>query len=139
MFEVKDSVAKAMRSGKYDFVMCNFAPPDMVGHTGVYKATEEACAATDKAIGELVEVAKETDFVMLITSDHGNAEEMLDADNKPKTSHNCNLVPLCMVSNDPKLSFSGPHGTLSDVAPTVLDLMGFDVPPEMTGKSLLAH
>eukprot|EP01083_Nonionella_stella_P138347 421003_1 len=133
---VADSVISAVESGEYPFVMCNFAPPDMVGHTGNMAATVKACAHTDQMIGKLMKVCKAQNFILMVTSDHGNAEEMLDGEGNPKTSHNSNLVPFCVYGDD-RIKLGTDQGTLADVAPTILDVMGVPIPKEMTGKSLL--
>ena len=85
---VADQVVKRLGEQRFPFVMNNFAPPDMVGHTGVYEAAIVGCEATDKAIGKILEACKKEGYILFITSDHGNAEEMKFADGKPKTSHN---------------------------------------------------
>ncbi|CAK9299416.1 unnamed protein product [Gordionus sp. m RMFG-2023] len=149
--EVAMAVSEALKCGKYAFVMCNFAPPDMVGHTGSFDAAVEACQFTDKAIGIVEEACKQYNFTMMVTADHGNAEEMIAPDGGPFTQHTCNPVPLLLTGFrkfDPK--FVSPEKSdissikdiktvpaLCDVAPTILDLMGLDQPEEMTGHSLL--
>jgi 2,3-bisphosphoglycerate-independent phosphoglycerate mutase len=135
---VAKEVVKAVKSGKYPFVMCNFAPPDMVGHTGVYDAAVVACAATDVAIGEIQRACEETGYVLLITADHGNAERMIDEDGNPVTKHTTYRVPFCVHGDGCKLLEVAHDPGLADVAPTVLAIMGLDQPPEMTGQSLLA-
>lgn len=137
-----DGVGKAMveaiKSGKYPFVMCNFAPPDMVGHTGVYEAAVVACAATDKSIGDIQRACEECGYVMLVTADHGNAERMIDEDGKPVTKHTTYRVPFAMHNPGGRKYRQLSHDPgLSDVAPTILDLMGLDTPKEMSGQSLL--
>ncbi|SPO04431.1 probable phosphoglyceromutase [Cephalotrichum gorgonifer] len=134
---VANQVAKRIGEGKFPFVMNNFAPPDMVGHTGVYEAAIKGCAATDKAIGKIYEACKEHGYILFITSDHGNAEEMKFPDGKPKTSHTTNTVPFIMA-NAPAGWRLKKGGVLGDVAPTVLAAMGLPQPEEMTGESLLA-
>ncbi|KAM0324780.1 hypothetical protein ACHAQA_007744 [Verticillium albo-atrum] len=124
---------------KYPFVMNNFAPPDMVGHTGNYEKAIIACKATDDGIKTIYEACKANNYILFITSDHGNAEEMKFADGKPKTSHTTNKVPFIMA-NAPegwRLAAKDGEPVLGDVAPTVLEAMGLPVPEEMTGKSLL--
>jgi len=137
--EVAQQVAGAIASKKYPFVMCNFAPPDMVGHTGKYEPAVKACSATDKAIGVIKKACEENGYVLLITADHGNAETMFDADGGPFTSHTTNRVPFCMYNT--RLQFSVPanhNAALCDVAPTILDLLGLALPVgDMTGISLL--
>ncbi|KAI8067540.1 2,3-bisphosphoglycerate-independent phosphoglycerate mutase [Gongronella butleri] len=135
---VADAVAKAIATDKYPFVMCNFAPPDMVGHTGVYDAAIKGVEATDAAIGTILDACKQHGYILFVTADHGNAEKMLSDDfSTPHTAHTCNPVPFVMA-NAPKHAYiDAAEGALCDVAPTVLRVMGIDVPKEMTGKSLL--
>ena len=135
---VAKQVAKRLGDGTFPFVMTNFAPPDMVGHTGVYEAAIVGCAATDKGIGAIYEACKKENYILFITADHGNAEEMKFADGKPKTSHTTNKVPFIMANAPAGWSLKqGDEGVLGDVAPTVLAAMGLPQPAEMTGKSLL--
>jgi 2,3-bisphosphoglycerate-independent phosphoglycerate mutase len=135
---VADKVAEEIASDKYPFVMCNFAPPDMVGHTGVYDAAVIGVGATDKAIGTILDACKKHGYTLFITADHGNAEKMVADDGKsPFTAHTCAKVPFVMASDSAKF-IEGAEGALCDVAPTILAYMGIDIPKEMTGKSLLA-
>jgi 2,3-bisphosphoglycerate-independent phosphoglycerate mutase len=135
---VADKVAEALDSNKYPFVMCNFAPPDMVGHTGVYDAAVKAVGATDKAIGVVLEACKKNGYALFVTADHGNAEKMVADDGKsPFTAHTCAKVPFVMSDENAKFAKDA-EGALCDVAPTILAYMGLDIPKEMTGKSLLA-
>lgn len=134
---VADQVCKRLAEQKFPFVMNNFAPPDMVGHTGVYEAAIIGCEATDKAIGKILESCKKEGYILFITADHGNAEEMKFEDGKPKTSHTTNKVPLIMANAPEGWSLKKADGVLGDVAPTILAAMGLPQPDEMTGKSLL--
>ncbi|ETS83662.1 hypothetical protein PFICI_05538 [Pestalotiopsis fici W106-1] len=135
---VGKQVVKRLAEQKFPFVMNNFAPPDMVGHTGVYEAAVVGVEATDKAIGEILEGCKKEGYILFITADHGNAEEMKFPDGKPKTSHTTNKVPLIMANAPEGWSLKkGDEGVLGDVAPTVLAAMGLPQPEEMTGQSLL--
>ncbi|UYV61358.1 hypothetical protein LAZ67_1004547 [Cordylochernes scorpioides] len=134
--EVGEKMAEVIQKGTYPFVMCNFAPPDMVGHTGVYDAAVLGVEATDKAIGIIADACEKNGYTLLITADHGNAEKMKDDKGGPHTAHTCNRVPFCMMGCR-KFLTPGHTPALCDVAPTVLHLMGLDQPPEMTGKSLL--
>ncbi|KAF2862178.1 phosphoglycerate mutase 2 [Piedraia hortae CBS 480.64] len=134
---VADRMCERIAEGKYEFVMNNFAPPDMVGHTGVYEAAVKACEETDAAIGKVYEACRKHGYVLFITADHGNAEEMLTPEKTPKTSHTTNLVPFVMANAPKEWSLKKKDGVLGDVAPTVLDAMGIDKPKEMGGSSLL--
>ncbi|EGS22126.1 phosphoglycerate mutase-like protein [Thermochaetoides thermophila DSM 1495] len=134
---VAKQVCKRLGEGRFPFVMNNFAPPDMVGHTGVYEAAILGVEATDKAIGKIYEACKEHGYILFITADHGNAEEMKFPDGSPKTSHTTNKVPFIMANAPEGWSLKKEGGVLGDVAPTVLEAMGLPVPAEMTGKSLL--
>ena len=143
--QVAEKVADGVRSGLYSFVMCNFAPPDMVGHTGKFEPTVKAIEATDQAIKVVWEACKEKDYALLITADHGNAEKMLDTAGQPHTAHTCSPVPLIVITDKyddkfPKLELNLPtqrSAALCDVAPTILSIMGLPQPSEMTGTSLL--
>ncbi|MCJ1385184.1 hypothetical protein MMC17_008305 [Xylographa soralifera] len=134
---VADQLCKRIGEGKYEFLMNNFAPPDMVGHTGVYKAAIQGVMATDKAIGQVFEQCKKEGYVLFVTSDHGNAEEMLNEEGKPKTSHTTNNVPFVMANAPEGWSLKKKDGVLGDVAPTILEAMGLEQPKEMGGTSLL--
>lgn len=97
---VADKVAEILAEGKEQFVMCNFAPPDMVGHTGIYDAAVEAITATDKAVGTIYDAARKHGYVLLVTADHGNAEQMRDLKTgNPHTAHTTNPVPFLMVGD----------------------------------------
>jgi 2,3-bisphosphoglycerate-independent phosphoglycerate mutase len=138
--EVTDKLLWAMGSGGYDFCVVNFANPDMVGHTGKLDATVRAVEFVDNCLDRVVSVATELGFVTLITADHGNAEEMckIRADGskgEPVTKHTMNPSPLLVV-NGPKGLRLRDGGSLENVSPTLLDLMGLPIPPAMTAKSL---
>ena len=135
VFEVKDAVIKAVKTEKYDFICLNFANGDMVGHTGVYKAIEKAVAAVDKCVGEVIQAARETGYDVLIIADHGNADKALNDDGSPNTAHSLNPVPSILVSDDYKVIR---EGILADVAPTLLTIMGLEIPEEMTGSVLIS-
>ena len=136
-YEVKDKVIEALDKDKFDLIVINFANPDMVGHTGIMDATIKAVETVDNCIGEIVNKVKEKDGIIFITADHGNAEKMFDEKtNQPHTAHTTNLVPFIMIGNNVqniKLS----DGNLSDIAPTILQVMKLKQPIEMTGKSLI--
>jgi 2,3-bisphosphoglycerate-independent phosphoglycerate mutase len=134
--EVTRELEAAVRSGEYDVIVCNFANGDMVGHTGKLKPTMQAVAALDACLGRLHSAIEEIGGQMLITADHGNCEQMRDTEsNQDHTAHTLNPVPLVYVG--PQVVKFSDGGTLSDVAPTLLDLMHLDIPSEMTGRSLV--
>jgi len=132
-------VAKAMvdtiAAGEHPFVMCNFAPPDMVGHTGKYEPAVLACEATDKAIGVIREVCLKHGYTLMVTSDHGNAEQMISPQGGPHTAHTVNRVPFCVTGR--KFKKFEHNAALCDVATTVLQELGIALPQEMTGQQLL--
>ena len=134
-YEVCDKVVEAIESGKYDSVILNFANCDMVGHTGVMEAAVKAVEAVDECVGRVADAVKKMDGVMLITADHGNAEQMIDpADGSVFTAHTTNVVPLVVMGcGDIKLK----EGRLADLTPTMLDIAGIEKPAEMTGESLI--
>lgn len=134
---VADKLIERISTKKFEFLMNNFAPPDMVGHTGVYKAAIKGVEATDEAIGKVYEACKKEGYILFITADHGNAEEMLNEEGKPKTSHTTNKVPFVMANAPEGYSLKKQDGVLGDVAPTILAVMGLDQPKEMGGTSLL--
>ncbi len=124
-------------NAKYDVIICNFANPDMVGHTGVLPAAIEAIEVVDKCVGEVVEFVKEVDGVLFICADHGNAEMLIDPETgEPFTAHTTNPVPFILVNADPRYKLRE-GGCLADIVPTLIELMGKEQPAEMTGKSLL--
>lgn len=133
--QVTDMLIEEWETDKYDFVVCNLANLDMVGHTGVIEAAIKACEAVDACVARIVQAVKARKGRLIMTADHGNAEEMLTPDGHTQTAHSKNSVALIIVDND------SPHalheGKLGDIAPTVLQLWGMEIPPEMTGLSLL--
>jgi len=134
--EVTDKLIEAIESDKYDVIVCNFANPDMVGHSGKFDATVQAIETLDGCLGRLAEAIRKKDGEMLITADHGNAEQMRGEDTgQPHTAHTSNPVPFIYVGEqDLELTESG---TLADVAPTMLFLLGLKQPNEMNGHSLI--
>ncbi|KAJ1917846.1 hypothetical protein H4219_002956 [Mycoemilia scoparia] len=138
--EVAEKVAEEIDTGNYPFVMCNFAPPDMVGHTGDYDAAVKAIAATDKGIGIIFEACKRNNYALFVTADHGNAEEMLGEDGSPRTAHTCARVPFNIATPDKVVLTEGSEeDALCDVAPTILKYMNIPAPEEMSGKSLISQ
>jgi len=136
--EVCDRALKEIATGGYDFILVNFANCDMVGHTGIYEAARKAVEITDTAVGRLVDEALKNAYVVMISSDHGNAEEMWDYKiNMPKTSHTVNPVEFIYVARDAAGVKLRPHGILSDIAPTILEVLGLEQPGDMTSQSLI--
>ena len=137
--QVCDKLCEAIRSGKYDVIIINFANPDMVGHTGVQEAAIKAVEAVDACVGRAVEALKEVNGQMFICADHGNCEQMIDyATGEPWTAHTTNPVPFILVNADPKYKLRE-NGVLADIIPTLIELMGMEQPADMTGKSLLTE
>ena len=137
--EVSEKLNAAIRSGKYDVIIINFANPDMVGHTGVIPAAVKAVETVDQCVGTAVEAIKEVDGVLFICADHGNAEQMIDYKTKaPHTAHTTNPVPFILVNYDDSVKLRE-GGCLADIAPTLLEIMGLPQPEEMTGKSLIVR
>ncbi|MGE4288512.1 MAG: 2,3-bisphosphoglycerate-independent phosphoglycerate mutase [Salinivirgaceae bacterium] len=133
-YQVKDAIVAELNKGEVDFVALNFANGDMVGHTGVYEAITKAIKAVDECVGEVVAAARNNGYEVVIIADHGNADNAVNEDGSPNTAHSLNPVPLVVVSDTVK---SVENGILADVAPTLLHLMGVEIPKEMTGKVLV--
>lgn len=132
-YEVTDKVVEAIKSGKYDAIVLNFANCDMVGHTGIFDAAKAAVEAVDKSVGRVYDAVMEMDGIMLITADHGNADKMYEEDGSPFTAHTTFPVPFVVCGYDCTLREGG---KLCDIAPTMLKIMGLDQPEEMTGVSI---
>ena len=132
--EVTEQLVAAIKNN-IDLIIVNFANPDMVGHTGDLQAAIKACEAVDRALGLILPALKNSKGCMLLTSDHGNCEMMIDPiTNQPHTAHTTNLVPAILIGSNRKIK---QIGRLADVAPTLLDIMNLPKPKEMTGESLL--
>lgn len=132
--EVADKISAELSKGSVDFVCLNFANPDMVGHTGVYAAVVKAVETVDSCLKQVVEAGLEQDYSFVVIADHGNADFIVNADGSPNTAHTTNPVPLILIDNDYK---SIKPGKLGDLAPTILSMMGVDIPAEMTGNVLV--
>ncbi len=130
-----DKLVPEIEKGYADFICLNFANADMVGHTGVFNAVVKAVETVDKCVERVVNAALKSNYTVLLTADHGNADFMINEDGSPNTQHSLNLVPLFLISNDYKGSLKA--GKLGDIAPTVLKLMNLDIPKEMTGDVLV--
>ena len=136
-YEVTDKVVEALKNDKYDVVILNFANTDMVGHTGSLEAAIKAVEAVDECVGKIVEIIEEKKGNLIITADHGNAEQMIDyTTGEPHTAHTTNPVPIILVTDNKEYKLKE-NGKLADLAPTMLDLMGIKKTKEMTGESLL--
>jgi len=130
-YEVTDRLIKEIEKDIYDIIVLNFANCDMVGHTGIFEAAVKAVETVDECVGMVFQTAQKKNYLMIITADHGNAEKMMDGD-VPFTAHTTNRVPFLVTDDKLKIS----DGKLSDIAPTILSLMGVGIPSEMTGKIL---
>lgn len=133
-YDLKNALITELKAQSADFVCLNFANGDMVGHTGDLQAAIKACETVDTCVSEIVPVALENDYTLLIIADHGNCETMINPDGTPNTAHTTNPVPMIVVD---KMSHKVSDGILGDVAPTILHLMGVAQPVEMTGKALV--
>jgi 2,3-bisphosphoglycerate-independent phosphoglycerate mutase len=134
----RDRALKEISSGKYDFILVNFANCDMVGHTGIYEAAVKAVEIVDSCVGTLVDAALKNGYTAMVSSDHGNAEEMWDYKiDMPKTSHTTNPVEFIYIAKDAAGIKLRPRGILSDIAPTVLEVLGLPQPKDMTSTSLI--
>jgi len=134
--KVTDAVVERINSGKYDVIILNFANCDMVGHTGVFDAAVKAVETVDGCVGRMTKAIADMGGVSLITADHGNADKMMEDDGSPFTAHTTNLVPFIVVGRDCRLREGG---KLADIAPTMLDIMGMEIPSDMDGVSLIEN
>jgi 2,3-bisphosphoglycerate-independent phosphoglycerate mutase len=136
--EVTAKVVEAIRSGKYGFILVNYANPDMVGHTGILEAAVKAVKVVDECVGKLWQAARAAGMAMLVTADHGNCEMMVDpVTGQPHTAHTLGPVPFILADPDFKGAKLRAQGVLADVAPTALQVMGLQKPPEMKGLGLV--
>jgi 2,3-bisphosphoglycerate-independent phosphoglycerate mutase len=134
---IAGAVIKAANDSAFDVVIVNFANADMVGHSGKIPPTVQAVETVDACLGEIYKAVRARGGAMLITADHGNAEQMIDpATGGPHTAHTTNPVPFIVVSEDAKKLALRSDGSLQDISPTVLGMLGFEQPKEMTGKDL---
>jgi len=134
-FDVRDAIVPELKNQTADFVCLNFANGDMVGHTGVYEAIYKAVMAVDECVKDVVTAAKEGGYDVLIIADHGNADFAINEDGSPNTAHSLNPVPCIWVTNRKNATIK--DGVLADVAPTLLSIMGIDIPEQMTGNVLI--
>ena len=131
---IRDAVIEAIRNNQPDFICLNFANPDMVGHTGVFSAIIKAVETVDACLGDVLAVLNQYHYSSIIIADHGNADFALNADGSPNTAHTTNPVPVIIVDANLKKIRSG---KLADIAPTILHLMGIEIPEAMNGEILL--
>ncbi|GKU26945.1 2,3-bisphosphoglycerate-independent phosphoglycerate mutase [Clostridium folliculivorans] len=137
-YELTEELLAKLDSDTYDMIILNYANPDMVGHTGVFEAAKKAIEAVDECAGKVIAKVLEKDGTVFVTADHGNAEVMIDfSTGGPMTSHTTEPVPYLWIANNAKGRELREGGRLSDIAPTMLETMGLEVPAEMTGKSLI--
>nr|YP_010502322.1 2,3-bisphosphoglycerate-independent phosphoglycerate mutase [Grateloupia turuturu]QHD45191.1 2,3-bisphosphoglycerate-independent phosphoglycerate mutase [Grateloupia turuturu]UXC96735.1 2,3-bisphosphoglycerate-independent phosphoglycerate mutase [Grateloupia turuturu] len=136
--KLTESIINAIDKNIYQFIVINYANPDMVGHTGNLEATIKAIEIVDQCLTKLLTKINQMNGTLIVTADHGNAEYMLNDENKPCKSHSTNLVPFILAGNEVSINYSlEASGCLSDIAPTILDLFHLKIPKEMSGKSLL--
>lgn len=135
-YEVKDKLVGAINTQQYDFIVVNFANGDMVGHTGVYNAIAKAVWAVDHCVHDVIEAAKANDYEAIIIADHGNADNAINPDGTPNTTHSLNPVPFIYVTNNNSATVK--DGRLADVAPSILHIMGLKQPADMTGENLIS-
>ncbi len=133
--DIRDAIIPELQKQEVDFVCLNFANPDMVGHTGVFEAAMKACETVDSCANSVVNTALENGYVTIIIADHGNSDVMVNPDGSPNTAHSTNLVPCILVDDEYKGNIK--DGKLGDLAPTILTLMGVNIPIEMTGNVLV--
>jgi 2,3-bisphosphoglycerate-independent phosphoglycerate mutase len=133
---ITDELLHAIGSDAYDFIVVNYANPDMVGHTGVWDAAVRAAEVVDRCLARAVRAVLDAGGVLLVTGDHGNIEEMRDEQGNPQTKHTTSPVPLVVIGQGLEHA-SLADGILADVAPTICALMGLDPGPSMTGRNLL--
>ena len=133
--DIRDKIIPELEKQEVDFVCLNFANPDMVGHTGVFEAAVKACETADRCAEAVVKAALENDYTSIIIADHGNSDIMVNPDGTPHTAHTTNLVPCILVDKNYEGGIA--DGKLGDLAPTICQLIGVDIPAEMTGNVLI--
>lgn len=132
--EVTEALVRELDKGTYDLIVLNFANGDMVGHTGIYDAIKQAVKTVDQCSAKVIETARKNGYTVLVTADHGNADNAVNPDGSPNTAHSLNPVPFIVVDDD---ITSVNDGRLADIAPTILKLMGIEQPAQMTGTPLV--
>ena len=132
--EVTEKIVEELNTNQPDLVILNFANSDMVGHTGIYSAIQEAVETVDKCVKKVSETARNLNYSVMITADHGNSDHAVNADGSPNTAHSMNPVPVFLLDDQYKTI---KDGKLADIAPTLLKIMELDIPAEMTGDILI--
>jgi 2,3-bisphosphoglycerate-independent phosphoglycerate mutase len=135
--EIVAKITPELKKKSADFICLNFANADMVGHTGSFDAAVKACEAVDKCVESVVTTALENDYTIIVIADHGNSDMMINEDGSPNTAHTTNLVPFIVVNKTDVLHVK--DGKLGDLAPTILTMMGIEIPSDMTGNILLSE
>lgn len=135
-YDIKNAILPELKNQKADFICLNFANPDMVGHTGVFDAAIKACEVVDECIKEVATTAYENGYTVLILADHGNSDFMINEDGSPNTNHTTNLVPFIVMDKDKEWKVV--DGKLGDVAPSILNIMGIQIPEKMTGNVIVS-
>ncbi len=135
--ELTEILVSKIESNKYDLIVCNIANPDMVGHTGNFKAAVKSIEAVDMAVKKISDATLKEGYTLFITADHGNAETMIDENGGPMTAHTCNKVPFICITKEYKGIKLRDNGKLADIAPTILTSMDLPIPKEITGDNLL--
>ena len=133
-YEITDELISEIKSQTNDFICLNYANGDMVGHTGSFEAAIMACETIDECVKKVVNCCIKNDYTVLLISDHGNCDMMINEDGTPNTAHTKNLVPLILINSKYK---SISNGILANIAPTILKIMDIDIPSEMTEKPLV--
>ena len=133
-YKITDELIKELDNQTNDFICLNFANGDMVGHTGNFKAAITACEVIDECVGKIIESSTKNNYTVILISDHGNCDMMINSDGSPNTAHTKNLVPIIIINSDFK---NIKDGILADIAPTILKIMHINSPSEMTANSLV--
>ncbi|NVJ87168.1 MAG: 2,3-bisphosphoglycerate-independent phosphoglycerate mutase [Algoriphagus sp.] len=135
-YEIASKINPELKKKSANFICLNFANADMVGHTGDFEAAVKACEAVDECAKSVIETALDNDYTIIVIADHGNSDVMINEDGTPNTAHTTNLVPFIMVDKHDRFTLN--NGKLGDLAPTILKLMGVEIPKEMTGNILIS-
>ncbi|MDR0744583.1 MAG: 2,3-bisphosphoglycerate-independent phosphoglycerate mutase [Holosporales bacterium] len=135
--EISDHIVDALQNEKYRVIIANFASPDMIGHTGNFKATRTALRLLDQHLRKIIDTALKNNFYIIVTADHGNAEDMINQDQTPMKTHTCSKVPFIFIQNHRKFTILRKHAELADIAPTILNILDIPRPNKMSGRPLV--